>query len=324
MKFNRIAGNESAPAIQKDVIARSRKLRRKRLLRQNLPLFIMFAPVLIYFLLFKYGPILGLVIAFKQYSLAGGVFGSPWVGMANFEMLFNTPQMLNIIRNTLMLSVLQVVVGFPLPILLAILLNEVRKSWFKKSVQTLVYLPHFFSWVVIAGIVIAMLSMESGIINVWVQKLTGDVYPFLYEPVAWVAVLLASGVWKTTGFSAIIYLAALSAINPSLYESASMDGANKFRQIWHVTLPGISGTIILMLILSMGQIMEVGFDQVFMLQNSVVAGVSEVISTYVYKIGLLGAQYSVTTALGFFESLVGLVLVLTANWIARRFNRGLW
>lgn len=297
---------------------------RKRLFQQNIPLIIMFAPVLIYFLLFKYGPMFGLAIAFKQYNLADGVWGSPWIGMDNFDMLFGNPQTLNIIRNTLMLSILQVVAGFPLPILLAILLNEVRKSWFKKAVQTLVYLPHFFSWVVIAGIVISVLSMERGIVNVWVEKLSGDVYPFLYKPVSWIAVFLTSGMWKTTGFSAIIYLAALSSINPSLYEAAGMDGANKLQQIWYVTIPGISGTIILMLILSMGQIMEVGFDQVYMLQNTVVASVSEVISTYVYKIGLLGAHYSVTAAMGMFESLVGLVLVLSANWIARRYNQGLW
>lgn len=302
----------------------TKSLDRRRNFQQNIPLLIMFAPVLIYFLLFKYGPMFGLAIAFKQYNLADGVWGSPWVGMDNFDMLFGNPQTLNIIRNTFMLSVLQVVVGFPLPIVLAILLNEVRKSWFKKTVQTLVYLPHFFSWVVIAGIVISILSMEKGIVNLWVQKLTGDVYPFLHKPVSWIAVFLTSGVWKTTGFSAIIYLAALTSINPSLYEAAGMDGANKLQQIWHVTIPGISGTIILMLILSMGQIMEVGFDQVYMLQNTVVANVSEVISTYVYKIGLLGAHYSVTTALGLFESLVGLLLVLTANGIARRYNQGLW
>jgi putative aldouronate transport system permease protein len=298
--------------------------RRRRLLKQNIPLYMMFIPVILFFLIFKYAPMAGLTIAFKNYSLARGIWDSPWIGLTNYELLFTNPQTLNIIRNTLVLSLLQIVVGFPAPIILAILLNEVRRFWFKKIVQTLVYMPHFLSWVIVAGIVISVFAQESGFVNGMFQHLTGSSYAFLYQPLSWIAIFLGAGVWKTAGFSAIIYLAALTTIDPSLYEAAKMDGANKWREIWHITLPGIRTTIILLLILSIGNVMEVGFDQVYMLQNPVVSNVSEVISTYIYKIGLQGGHYSLTTAMGLFESLVGLILIVLANKIARKFEQGLW
>ncbi|WP_426450762.1 ABC transporter permease [Paenibacillus sp. S-38] len=300
------------------------QLRRRRQWKQNVPLLLMFMPGILFYLIFKYVPMGGLVIAFKDYNFADGVFGSPWVGWANFELLFNQAQTLNIIRNTLLLSLLSLVVGFPVPIVLAILLNEARRMWFKRIVQTLVYLPHFLSWVIVGGIVLSLFSLESGSINRWITSLTGEPYPFLYEPFSWIAVFIGSGIWKEMGFSAIIYLAALTTIDPHLYESAAMDGAGKLRQIWHITLPGISSTVILLLILGVGKIMEVGFDQVWVLQNEAVSSVSGVISTYIYTFGIQRGQFSVTTAMGLFDSLVGFILVLTANTIARRFNQGLW
>lgn len=297
---------------------------RKRLFRMNVPLLIMFLPVALYFLIFKYTPMLGLVLAFKQYYLAEGIFGSPWVGWRNFELLFSNVQMLNIIRNTLVLSLLKIAIGFPFPILLAILLNELRQMWFKRTVQTLLYMPHFLNWVIVGGMVVTLFSIESGLINQLLDRWFGFRYAFLYNEASWIAVLLGSGIWKEAGFSAIIYLAAMSAIDPGLYESASMDGANKFRQIWHITLPGIRPTIIILLILSMESVMDLSFDQFYMLQNPVVSSVAEVIPTYIYKMGIQGGQFSITTAMGLFSSLAGLVLIVSANWIARKFNQSLW
>ncbi|WP_168120450.1 ABC transporter permease subunit [Paenibacillus sp. HB172176] len=296
----------------------------RRKFKQNVPLFMMLIPVLAFYIIFKYLPMAGLVIAFKNYNFTDGILHSPWTGFDYFEWIFTNSQTLAIIRNTLILSLLTVVVSFPFPILLAILLNEARKMWFKRAVQTLVYLPHFFSWVIVGGIIVTIFSQQSGVINHAFEGWRGEPFPFLYDETAWIAIFLGSGVWKEAGFSAIIYLAALSTIDTSLYEASSLDGAGKFRQIWHITLPGIRSTIILLLILSMGQVMEVGFDKVFVLQNNAVANVSEVISTYIYKTGLQSGQFSLASAIGFFESFVGLVLIVTANRIARRFDQQLW
>lgn len=295
-----------------------------RRFKTNIPLLIMFVPVILFYLIFRYAPIGGLVIAFKDYNFFDGIMNSPWVGFHYFEMLFQDARTLEIIRNTLVLSLLSLLFGFPIPIILAIMLNEVRSHFFKKTVQTIVYMPHFLSWVIIAMLVSTIFAMENGMVNRVVEALTGQPYPFMYEKGSWVAIFVGSGVWKDMGFNAIIYLAALTGINPSLYEAAGMDGASKLRQIWHITLPGIRPTIILLMILSMGRVMEVGFDQVFMLQNSNVNQIADVISTYIYRIGLQGAQFSLTTAMGLFESLVAFILVFTANTIARKFNEGLW
>lgn len=295
-----------------------------RMWRRNLPLYLMFIPVILFFVIFKYVPMGGVVIAFKKYNLMDGILHSPWAGWDNFRLLFSTPTTLQIIRNTLMLSVLSIVVGFPFPIMLAILLNEAHRMWFKRIVQTLVYLPHFFSWIIVSGIVVTVFSQQNGLVSGMWENLTGHAYPFLYREGSWLAIFVGSGIWKEAGFNAIIYLAALSNIDPTLYEAASIDGASKWKQLRHVTLPGLQVTIVLMLILSMGRVMEVGFDQVYMLQNSTVSDVSEVISTYIYKIGLMGSQFSLTAAIGLFESFVGLTLVLGTNAVARRFGNGLW
>ncbi|TLS52191.1 sugar ABC transporter permease [Paenibacillus antri] len=284
----------------------------------------MFVPIIAFFVIFKYVPMGGAVIAFKKYNMMDGILHSPWVGFDNFRLLFSTPTPIQIIRNTLMLSLLSIVIGFPFPIILAILLNEVRRMWFKRMVQTLVYLPHFFSWIIVSGMIVTIFSQQNGIVSGWWESITGHTYPFLYREGSWLAIFVGSGIWKEAGFSAIIYLAALTSIDPALYEAASIDGASKWKQIRHVTLPGLQVTIVLMLILSMGRVMEVGFDQIYMLQNSTVSDVSEVISTYIYKVGLMGSQFSLTAAIGLFESLVGFVLVLITNAIARRFGHGLW
>ncbi|WP_168122601.1 ABC transporter permease subunit [Paenibacillus sp. HB172176] len=300
------------------------RLRRKRRFKQNIPWLLMFLPVVAFFLIFKYAPMVGLIIAFKQYTFFEGVWGSKWVGFDNFRLLFLDPSAFRTIRNTLVLSVLGITITFPFPIALAILFNEVRQLAFKKTAQTLLYLPHFLSWVVVGGLVVTMFSEDGGIVNHLWQSITGHTYPFLYKEGSWIAIFIGSGIWKSAGFGAIIYLAALTTIDPSLYEAAAMDGASKWRKIWHITLPGIRPTIVLMMILSVGNVLEVGFDQIYNLQNSVVSNVSEVISTYIFRVGLQGAQFSLTTAMGLFESLVGLVLVLAMNAVARRFKQGLW
>ncbi|RTE08367.1 ABC transporter permease [Paenibacillus whitsoniae] len=299
-------------------------LQRKKRFNQNKPLLLMFIPIAVYFILFKYIPMFGLVIAFKDYNFAEGIWGSPWVGLENYSYLFTNPQMTQIIRNTIMLSALTVLVGFPFPIILAILLNEVRKMWFKKSVQTLVYLPYFLNWIIVGGLVTMIFAQQSGIVNILIKKTTGEAYPFLFKEFSWIAIFVGSSIWKNAGWSAIIYLAALTGIDPSLYEAASMDGANKWRKIWHITLPGIRSTIVLMFILSIGHVMDIGFDQVYVLQNPVVKNISEVISTWNYKVGLGSGEYSHGAALGLFESIIGLTMVLTANGIAKKFNQGLW
>ncbi|GLX67224.1 ABC transporter permease [Paenibacillus glycanilyticus] len=297
---------------------------KKALFKKNVPLMVMFAPALAYYLIFRYLPIGGLVIAFENYNFFDGVFHSPWVGFKNFEMLFSNDKTITIIWNTLWLSVLNLVVGFPVPIILALMINSVRRSWYKKFVQTVVYLPHFFSWVIVGGMVITMFSMESSFLNHWITDKFGEPYPFLYKTGSWVTIFVGSGVWKEMGFSTIIYLAALTSISPALYEAAALDGATKWKQTWHVTLPGIRGTIILVLILSMGRVLEVGFDQIYNLRNAMVSDISEVISTYIYTLGIQGGQFSITTALGLFESVVAFILILTANLIAKKFNNNLF
>jgi putative aldouronate transport system permease protein len=301
----------------------TRKFDRKRF-RQNIPLLIMFAPVVAFYLIFRYAPMGGLIIAFKDYNLFDGMLHSKWVGFDNFHKLFNSPNSLKIIRNTLILSVLQIFVGFPFPIALAILLNEARTMWFKKTVQTLVYLPHFYSWIIVGGIVVSIFGIEGSWLNHWITGLKGEPFPFLYNIQSWIAIFVGSSVWKDMGFSAIIYMAAMSTIDPSLYESASIDGANKWRRIIHITIPGIMPTIMVIFILSMGRVLEVGFDQVYVLQNPAVKDIADVISTYIYRVGLQGAQFSLTTAMGMFESVVALILIVTVNSIARRFQQGLF
>jgi putative aldouronate transport system permease protein len=297
---------------------------RKKLWALNMPLYLMFVPVLLYFVIFKYVPIGGIVIAFKSYNLTDGIMQSPWTGLENFKLLYNSPNMFNIIKNTFTISLLSTFVGFPFPILLAILLNEVRHSLFKKTVQTFVYLPHFLNWVIVGSFVVLLFAQEHGLMASISKAISGQSYPFLYEKGSWLAIFLGSGIWKETGFAAIIYLAALSSIDPSLYESASIDGASKWKQMWNITLPGIAPVVALMLILSMDRVMNVGFDQIYVIGNPVVSDLSSVISTWSYTVGLGSGQFSLSTALDLFQSVVGVLLVVVANQASRKFGQSLW
>ena len=289
-------------------------------------LYLLLVPVLAYYLIFKYLPMFGEIIAFKNYRFADGILGSQWVGLKHFQRLFTSPDFFTILRNTLLLNLYGVVFAFPVPIVLALVLNEVRVEWYKRTVQNLLYIPHFISWVVLGGIVIALLSPSTGIVNYLLVKLTGiePIY-FMASNFWWPIVFILSGIWQNAGWGTILYLAAMANIDPQLYDAAKIDGAGKLRQIWHVTLPGIRSTIAILLILRMGQMMDVGFEHIFVLQNSAVRQVADVISTYVYRVGLEGMQYSYTTALGLFQSVIGLILIVSVNKLIKSLGEnGLW
>lgn len=285
----------------------------------------MLIPVALFFVLFKYAPLFGEIIAFKNYRLADGVWGSEWAGLEQFKKLFASPEFYTVLRNTLLLNLYSLVFAFPVPILLAVLLNEVTRNSYKRILQNLLYIPHFISWVILGSIVIALLSPSTGVVN-QVLKLFGlePVY-FMASTFWWPVSFVASSIWKEAGFGTILYMAAMSGIDPTLYEAAKIDGASKLRQIWHVTLPGIRGTAAILLILQVGRMMDVGFEQVYTLKNSAVTQVAEVISTYVYTRGIENLQYSYTTALGLFQSLVAFILVISVNRLIKAMGeRGLW
>ena len=289
-------------------------------------LYLLLLPVIAWFIIFRYVPMHGVIIAFKDFRFFDGIWGSEWVGLRHFERMFRSRDFYQIVRNTLVLNLYQLVFQFPAPIVLALLLNEVRNSKFKRISQTLLYVPHFISWVVLAGIVISVLSPSTGIVNILLNRILGvEPVHFMIRPGWWIFWFIVSGIWKSAGFGTIIYLAAISTIDPQLYEAATIDGAGKLRQTWHITLPGISATVGILLILNLGNFIEIGFEQVNMLQNSVVNNVADVIPTYVYRVGLRGAQFSYTAGVGFFQAVVGLILVTTANWTLRRLGHsGLW
>jgi len=285
----------------------------------------MLVPVAVYFLLFKYAPLYGEIIAFKNYRLTDGIWGSSWAGLDHFRQLFSSKEFYVVMRNTLLLNLYNLVFAFPVPIVLAILLNEVRWNGYKRVLQNLLYIPHFISWVVLGTIVIAMLSPSTGIVNTILELFGMEPIYFMASPFWWPISFVGSGIWKEAGFGTILYMAAMAGIDPTLYEAAKIDGANKLRQIWHVTLPGIRSTAAIILILQVGRIMDVGFEQVFTMKNPAVTQVAEVISTFVYTRGIENLQYSYTTALGLFQSIVALILIVSVNKLIKIMGeRGLW
>ena len=296
---------------------------RKDFLR-NRSVYLMAAPVVAFFLIFYYAPMFGLVISFKRYTPALGIFGSPWVGLKYFEDFFQSYFAFRIIRNTILLSVLSLLWGFPAPIILALLVNEVRKTPFKRAVQSLTYLPHFISLVVVCGLLLEF-SQNSGLFNDLRGLFGADPIPFFQDPRYFRGFYVSSGIWQEIGWGSIIYLAALSAIDPQLYEAATIDGANRFRQLRHVTLPSIAATIVVLLILRLGQLMTVGHEKIILLYNPSIYETADVISTFVYRKGLLDFNWSYGTAVGLFNSLINLALVVAANAISRRVNdTSLW
>jgi putative aldouronate transport system permease protein len=289
-------------------------------------LYLLLVPVITYYIIFKYIPMYGLVIAFKDFSIFKGIFNSPWVGLKHFNNFFQSRDFVIILKNTLVLNLYSLIFGFPGPIILALMLNEVKHLFFKKTIQTIVYLPHFISWIVIGGIITNLLSPSSGFINQIIKWVTGgkSIF-FLTNPSWWRFVYIFSGIWKEIGWGAIIYLASLMSIDPELYEAAMIDGANKWKQIWHISIPGISTTIAILFILRLGNLLDIGFEHVFVLYNPLVYNVSDVISTYVYRKGLQEAKYSFTTAVGLFQSVIGFILVMTANKLSKKYSEaGIW
>ncbi|HEY5560272.1 MAG TPA: ABC transporter permease subunit [Clostridiaceae bacterium] len=293
-------------------------------LKRDKLLYLMLVPGIAFFIIFKYVPMYGILIAFKEYSFKGGITGSPWVGLKYFNQFFGSPDFGRVMGNTIKISLYKLIIGFPAPIIFAMLLNEVRNSVYKRTIQTVVYLPHFLSWVVIGNLVIILLAPKSGLISGMLTLMTGKEINLLMNPDYFRGVLVLSDMWKELGWSTIIYLAALNGVDPNLYEAADIDGANGFQSMIHITLPSIRSVVIIMLILRVGYILDAGFEQVLIMSNALVNDVSEIIDTYVYKIGLLQAQYSLSTAVNLFKSAIGLCLVVTINKIAKRWGEELW
>ncbi|EKN65247.1 binding-protein-dependent transport systems inner membrane component [Neobacillus bataviensis LMG 21833] len=282
------------------------------------PIYSMILPGLVYFLIFKYIPLGGSIIAFQDYNVFKGITGSEFVGFKHFKNLFTYPEFMQIFNNTLLISAYKLVLGFPSPIILALLLNEVRKKLFKSTIQSLLYLPHFLSWVIVGGLVINILSPSSGIVNEIIRSLGGKEIFFMQEPGFFRSIVVGSGIWKDVGWNTIIYMAALAGINPQLYEAAEIDGAGKLRQVWSITLPTLLPTIMILLLLQIGNILDLGFEQIYMLLNPLVRETGEVLDTYIYRVGLVGGQFSYTTAIGLFKSVIGLILVVGANKLSKK------
>ncbi|MDD9268999.1 ABC transporter permease [Paenibacillus sp. GCM10023248] len=300
------------------------KLRRREWVRDVIRdkwLYYMLLPGVAYFLIFKYVPMYGIIMAFQDYKPHLGYADSPWVGLKHFQRFFSEPQFWMLFRNTVVLAIYNLVFFFPLPIVLALMMNEVRRERFKRFVQTLVYIPHFVSWVVVVGIFYMLLTTENGILNELLFNLTGHKIAFLMEPEWFRTMIVSQSIWKEVGWGTIIFLAALSGVDLQLYEAARMDGAGRWRQLWHITLPAISSTIVILLILRLGNFLDAGFEHIFLMLTPTNREVGEVFDTYVYMKGLSQGQYSYSAAVGLFKSLVGLLLVLGSNWMAKKFGQ---
>ena len=283
--------------------------------------YLMLLPGVTYFLVFRYGPMFGVVIAFQKFNPFLGVTKSPWIGWANFQRFFKSIYLGRLLRNTLVLNAYGLIVGFPAPIILALMLNELRDGLFKRGVQTTSYLPYFISNVVVATIIIGLLSPRAGLVNNILQALGRDKIHFLNEAEWFPHVFVWSGVWQWTGWSSIIFLAALAGIDPALYESAEIDGAGRFAKMWYISIPGIMPVVMITLLLSLGSMLSIGFEKVYLLSNPVTYETADVISTYVYRAGFLGGDFGFGSAVGLFNSVVNLILLVTFNWIAGRMKQ---
>ncbi len=294
-------------------------------MKRNTDMYLLLLPGLALLILFKYVPMYGIIIAFQDYNIFEGISGSEWVGFANFAKMFQSAEFYQVLWNTLALNIYKIIFMFPVPIILALLLNEMRCEIYKKTVQTIIYIPHFLSWVVVGGLFVTILSPSSGIVNNIIKMFGGESIPFMTSNTWFRSVLVVSATWKEAGYNAVIYIAAISGISQEIYEAAKMDGAGRFKQMIHITLPELSSTIILMLILRLGEILISGTEQVLMMYNPVVYEVGDIIGSYVYRMGIGKMEYSFTTAVGLFESLVGFVLVLGGNALSRKLlDKGMW
>lgn len=321
-----LASDQLKPEPTPDIVEpnNSFKARFKRSWRKNKIKYLMILPVIIYFLVFHYKPMYGLIIAFKDYKPHLGIAGSEWVGLDNFKRFFSDPNAFRVIRNTFVISLTTLVVGFPAPIILALLINEIKNKIFKRFVQTITYMPYFISLVVMCSL-IKVFTQSDGLINDFLVNFGVARTNLLANPHYFIPIYVLSGIWQNIGWNSIIYLAALSSIDQGQYEAAKMDGAGRLQQIWHITLPGIRSTIIILLILRMGGLLSVGFEKVLLLYSSQTYAVADVISTYVYRMGILDADFSYSTAIGLFNTLVNVTFLLIANKIANKTsNSGLF
>ena len=305
-------------------------MKRKRIsfpamMRRDYQLYIMMLPVVVYLFIFAYIPIYGVQIAFKDYNVGQGILGSPWMGFDNFTRFFRSFQFWNVLKNTLVLSLYGLIAGFPIPILLALMVTQVRREGFKKFVQTVTYAPHFISEVVVVGMLFIFLSPTSGIVNIGLGKLGVQAVNFLAEPSMYKHLYVWSGVWQGAGWGSIIYIAALSAVSPELYEAARIDGASKFQQIVHIDFPSILPTATILLIMNAGSIMNQGAQKAFLMQTGTTAASQEIIATYVYKVGLIQNQFSYSSAIGLFNNIINIILLVTVNTVSRRLSENsLW
>lgn len=286
--------------------------------KRDFELYLFLLPTFIFFALFHYGPMYGIQIAFKQFNGSLGIWGSPWVGMRHFDAFFSSYYFGVLIRNTLYLSLYSMIAGFPMPILLALMLNEVKHSKYKRFVQTVTYAPHFISMVVMVGMIITFLSPSTGIINFLLQYIGVEPRNYIAESGMFRHLYVWSGIWQGTGWSSIIYLAALSSIDPQLHEAATIDGATRMQRIRYINIPGILPTIVILFILSSGRMMSVGFEKAFLMQNPTNMETSDIIATYVYRRGLINAEYSFSAAVGVFNSVINFILIVFVNWISRK------
>ena len=293
-------------------------------LRRDRYLYLMASLPLVYFVVFHYVPMYGITLAFKEFDISKGIAGSPWVGLQYFREFLSNPYSFKLIRNTVLLRLGQLAFGFPCPIILAVLLNELRHERFKRFVQTSSYLPHFISVVVVCGMIVSFLASD-GAINAVVKFFGGQPRPWLQFAQWFRPIYIISEIWQQTGWSSVIYLAALTAINPELYEAAVIDGAGRWQRMWHITLPGIAPTVTIMFLLNMGQMLNVGYQKVLLLYSGATYETADVLGTYIYRRGITGADYGFATAVGLFQSLVGLVFVVGSNWVAKRLgDTSLW
>lgn len=294
-------------------------------LRRDKWIYILLLPGIAYFIIFKYVPMAGVVIAFQNYHPFTGIAGSEWVGFTHFQRLFDDPQFYMLLRNTLMLSLYNLVFGFPAPIILALMMNEIRQQLFKRTIQTMVYVPHFMSWVVVVTMFYVIFEARDGVFQNGMASMGFEKFSIMMDQDWFRPMYILQAIWRDTGWGTVIYLAALAGISPELYEAARMDGAGRFRQIWHITLPGIRSTIVILFILRLSDIMELSFEHIFLLLNSLNREVAEVFDTYVYRVGLIQGQLSYSTAVGLFKGLIGLILVTVANWMSKKVGEeGIW
>lgn len=288
--------------------------------------YIMLLPGLIFFFLFAYKPMYGAIIAFKDFNVGDGIAASPWADpwYKHFEQFFNSPFSSQIINNTIVISSIKIFLGTFCSIILALLLNECQSQFYKRLVQTVTYMPYFLSWVVVAGIAFAFFSEGSGIVNKLIVRFGGTAIPFLTSNNYFRGILYGTNIWRNMGYSAIIYLASIAGIGEELYEAARVDGAGRFRRIWHITLPGIRSTIVMLLIINIGTVLNAGFDQVFAMYNEQVYQTADIIDTWVYRRGILSMDFEIASAVGLLKSVFGFVLVFCANQIARRWDESIW